>query len=210
MNTRPSDLATALAAVVAKIDAQIASGGYDPSGVTMFVAGGLAVHYYCHTRYTHDIDASFSHSVNLQTKELLAPIKGDDGRQSVLYFDPNYNPTFALMHPDFRESSKRWENFGDGKPRIKVNVLSPVDLAVSKLSRFSEQDQEDILTLASLGLFTEDALRLRALEAMDFYIGNMGALRSHIDYIVQAIKDARPASPPSQSPRPPQSGDYDR
>jgi hypothetical protein len=147
--------------------------------------------------------------VNLQTKELLATFEGYDGRPAVLYFDPNYNPTFALTHPDFEKSSRPWENFGGGGRKIKVNVLSPVDLAVSKLSRFSDQDREDILTLASLGLITAEALRLRATEAMHYYIGNQVPLRTNIDLIARAVRDLQPAPPrpPQPLPKPP-AGDF--
>lgn len=63
------DLTAALKTVVDKLDATIRAGGYNGDPISMYIAGGLAVHYYSRARYTFDIDASFSH-------RLLLPYKG--------------------------------------------------------------------------------------------------------------------------------------
>ena len=55
-----------------------------------------------------------------------------------------------------------------------------MDLAVSKLSRFSEQDQDDIRALARHGLITAAALRRRAETALPDYVGNLERIKNAI------------------------------
>jgi hypothetical protein len=59
-------------------------------------------------------------------------------------------------------------------------VLQPVDLAISKLARFSEIDRGDILQLAKDGLITASELRQRAEEALPAYVGNLASLQTSI------------------------------
>jgi hypothetical protein len=57
--------------------------------------------------------------------------------------------------------------------RLAVKLLTPLDLAVSKLSRFSEQDQLDIRALAREWLIDATQLRRRAEEALPDYVGKL-------------------------------------
>ena len=187
------ELQTALAEVLDKIDAVLRS---NPAAVgsplTMYLAGGLAVNYHCGSRYTGDIDASFSHRVLLPNEELAANYTRANGEKSFIYFDANYNPAFALMHPDYQQDSVEWEGIGNERRLVQLRVLSPIDLAVSKVSRFSEQDREDILELARVGLVTASDLRARAAEALEYYVGNMTTVRRNLDDIVREVAAIRP------------------
>jgi hypothetical protein len=51
-------------------------------------------------------------------------------------------------------------------------VLSPVDLAVSKIARLADNDREDIQALVRLGLTTAQAIEQRATSALAGYVGN--------------------------------------
>lgn len=190
MRAEPN-LTEALHAVVDKIDATVRAGGYSGAPISMYLAGGLAMHYYSRSRYTHDIDASFSHRLLLPTKELATKFTEPGGKSAILYFDSNYNPSFALMHPDYQRDAREWSGVGNDQRIVKLHVLSPVDLAVSKLSRLSEQDRQDIHTLAALGLITVPALRKRAAEALDYYIGNKAPLLANIEEVCRAIEDQK-------------------
>lgn len=196
MRPEPS-LTEALRAVVEKIDATVLAGGYDGPPVDMILAGGLAMHYYSRSRYTHDIDASFSRRIILPVKELATQFIAADGKPSILYFDNNYNPTFGLMHPDYEQDAKEWTGIGNEERIVKLRVLAPIDLALSKLSRFSEQDREDILTLANLGLIDAAAVRGRAAEAMKYYIGNKAPVLTNIDLVCRSMAGVEPRTGPS-------------
>jgi hypothetical protein len=53
---------------------------------------------------------------------------------NVHYLDRNYNDTLALLHEDAYSDSIRVSLAGINNKIIEVRVLSPLDLAVSKLS----------------------------------------------------------------------------
>jgi len=70
-------------------------------------------------------------------------------------------------------------------------VLSPVDLAVTKLSRFADQDREDIELLAKRGLIDSASVRKRAEEALGGYVGDVGSVRTSIDIACRLIESVR-------------------
>jgi hypothetical protein len=53
---------------------------------------------------------------------------------NVHYLDRNYNDTLGLLHEDAYSDSIRVSLAGINNKIIEVRVLSPLDLAVSKLS----------------------------------------------------------------------------
>lgn len=175
-----------------RIDAWLREGGYSGNPVQMYLAGGMALNYYCGSRYTEDVDATFSARLLVPSRDLAIDYLRRDGSPSTLYFDANYNDTFALMHPDYRDDSIPWDGIGNEKRLIQLRVLTPVDLAVSKISRSSTQDLEDIRQLASLAVFTTAELMARALEALDYYVGNTIWVRGTIERICEALDGKRP------------------
>ena len=68
-------------------------------------------------------------------------------------------------------------------------LLMPVDLAISKLSRFSEQDQDDIRALARHGLITSAALRNRAQAALPDYVGNLERIKNSISIACRQVDE---------------------
>lgn len=68
--------------------------------------------------------------------------------------------------------------------------MSPVDLAVSKISRFSSHDRDDITALATQGLIKAVALRRRAQQAVENYAGNLDTLKGSIELAVRIAEDA--------------------
>ena len=176
-----------MAEMLDKIDAWLRDGGYEGEPIEMYLAGGMALHFHCGSRYTEDVDASFSRRLLLPANDLLVDYRREDGVNSTLYFDANYNDTFALMHPDYRERSVEWANIGNENRFVRLRVLTPLDLAVSKISRYSEQDRNDILLLAENNLFTSDQLRKHAEEALNYYVGNLHTIRLTIDQLCNEI-----------------------
>lgn len=187
MDVEPS-LAEALRIVVDKIDGTVRASGYRGEPIKMCLAGGLAVHHYTHVRFTHDIDASFSKRLTLPYRELIANCM-IDGERSILFFDANYNPNFALMHPDYETDACEWRGLGNEERVVKLYVLSPVDLATSKIARFSEQDRLDIQALARGGLVTAPALCSRAKAALEYYVGNNATLLANLETACRDIEN---------------------
>jgi hypothetical protein len=185
MNKAFPELSKALSELLDQMDASIRRGGYDGPPITMYLAGGMAVNFYCGTRYTEDVDAFYTHRIHVGPCEVSYRHK--DGNPSFLYLDNNYNPTFGLLHENHDRDAVEWTGIGNERRNIHLYVLSPVDLAVTKISRYSTQDREDILALASAGLFSADQLRNRATEALRGYIGDRAPVITSIELICGQI-----------------------
>jgi len=155
--------------------------------VVAAVAGGAALHFYTGGRISRDIDASLLARVLLDPADLRVAYKDADGGVKVLYYDTQYNDSLALMHEQAYDDAIPLRIEGVDPKKLDVRLLSPVDLAVSKLSRFSEQDREDIKALAAEGLVTAAALRKRANEALPGYVGHLTRLRNTIDIACRDI-----------------------
>lgn len=156
--------------------------------ISMYVAGGTALHFYTGERTSRDIDAAFSHRIALPA-DLEVAYRDADGAARLLYFDRQYNATFALMHEDAREDSVPLALKGIDARVLDVRLLTALDLAVSKISRFSSQDRADIISLARHELIRSTALRRRAEKAALGFVGNLDRLRSSIDLACRVVED---------------------
>lgn len=180
------ELAAALREMVERMDESLRVGGYTGPAVIMYLAGGVAVNYYCGTRYTEDVDASFSRRFVLP-KDLTVNYRRRDGSDAFIYFDHNYNTSFALLHEAFEDDAREWEGVGNENRLVQLRVLAPLDLAVSKISRFSEQVRADIRALGAEGLFTAAELRARAGEAMRDFVGDKRVLLLSLDLVARDL-----------------------
>jgi len=178
------ELTAALREMLDRMDASLRAGGYEGPPVIMYLAGGVAVNYFCGTRYTEDVDASFSRRFVLP-KDLTVNYRRRDGSEAFIYFDHNYNTSFALLHEGFEENARAWAGIGNEQRLVELRVLSPLDLAVSKVARFSEQDRADIRALGAEGFFSAEEFRVHALEAMRDFIGDKRVLMLSLDLIAR-------------------------
>jgi hypothetical protein len=155
----------------------------------MYVAGGAAMHFYTGERISNDVDAVFSKRIALPN-DLEVAYRDPDGAARLLYFDRQYNDTFALMHEDAHEDSAPLALKHFDASVLDVRLLAPVDLAVSKISRFSSLDRDDITALAKRGLIKSTALQRRSQEALTNYVGNLESLKSSIGLACRIVEDA--------------------
>jgi len=94
------------------------------------------------------------------------------------------------MHEDAREDSVPLVLEGVNPKVLEVRLLAALDLAVSKISRFSSQDRDDIAALARHGLIRAPQLRRRAEEATADFVGNLAGVRSSIELACRIVADA--------------------
>ena len=160
--------------------------------VVACVAGGAALHFYTGARFSNDIDARIMARVLLDAQDLQVAYRGEDGHARLLYFDTQYNDSFALLHQDAYDDAIPLALGGVDARRLAVKLLAPLDLAVSKLSRFNEQDLLDIAALAREGLIQATKLRSRAMEALPDYVGNLDRIKTSIDIACKLVKEAAP------------------
>lgn len=144
--------------------------------INAYLAGGMAVHLYTANRVTTDVDAEFGGRI-LLPNDLMVEVTLEDGTPQVVYLDTNYNSTFALLHEDYLDDAVPVDL---GVEQIRVHVLSPVDLAVSKIARFAGNDREDIAALVRLGLTTADEIERRATDALGGYVGGLEMLKFNL------------------------------
>jgi Nucleotidyltransferase of unknown function (DUF6036) len=153
--------------------------------INAYLAGGMAVHLYTASRVTTDVDAEFGGRIAIPN-DLLVNIILENGKQEFVYFDTNYNSTFALMHEDHQSDAIPLDV---GTSQIRLFVLSPLDLAVSKIARFAENDRQDIAALVRAGLTSSSEIEQRATTALGGYVGGIAMLRLNIrDAVALAIE----------------------
>jgi hypothetical protein len=176
----------AFAELMSRIEAGL--GDYKGPAVPVYVAGGAACHIYTGSRFSADVDATLGRRL-LLPDDLQVMYKAGDGKNRTLYFDRQYSDTLALMHEDAHADSVSIDVPGVNRKRLDVRLLAPVDLAVSKLARFADPDQEDIRALARAGLLDSGALRRRAEEALVAYIGRIKDVRISIDQACRTVDE---------------------
>jgi hypothetical protein len=159
--------------------------------IAMYLAGGAAMHFYTGARMTDDVDAVFSRKL-LVPADLAVIYRDAEGKARSVFFDVNYNETYALLHEDAHENALRLPL--KGIKSAHIFVLEPVDLAVSKLARFADIDRGDILELARNRLITARSLRERAEAALSYYVGNPIPVRTSIDIACCDIESLKRAS----------------
>src|ERR1700733_4295671 len=186
--TRPEYLA-AFTELVQRIAASLHELPRRSLPIKMYLAGGAAMHFYTGERMSNDVDAVFSKRIALPS-DLEVTYQDPDGAARLLYFDRQYNDTFALLHEDAHDDSVPLTLKEIDASILDVRLLSALDLAVSKISRFSSQDRDDITALAKHELIKSAALRRRSLEAMKSYVGNLDTLKSTIDFACRIVEDA--------------------
>lgn len=184
----------AFARIVERIAGQLEKADRKHLPIRLYVAGGAAMHLRTGSRLTEDIDAVFSRRVLLDD-ELQVAYKAPDGRARLLYLDRNYNDTLGLMHERAYDDAEPLELTGTDARVLEVRLLRPVDLAVSKLSRFDEGDREDIEVLAREKLIDARSLRKRAEEALAGYVGDPGTVRTSIELACSLVDSMQKRKP---------------
>ncbi|MGH8137811.1 MAG: DUF6036 family nucleotidyltransferase [Steroidobacteraceae bacterium] len=168
--------------------------------VRMYVAGGAALHMYTGERVSRDIDATFSHRIALP-ENLEVAYRDADGAARLLYFDRQYNDMFGLLHEDAQDDSVPLTIEGIDPGILEVRLFSALDLAVSKLGRFSSQDREDIGALARHKLISSARLRQRAEEALLGYVGDTTRIQGSIELAVRILADIETRGGKGQRPK---------
>lgn len=163
--------------------------------VDMHVVGGVAVHVYTQSRVSTDIDMTLSH--RLVVPETVVRYK-DGEKDAYVSLDRNYGEFLAVMHPDWKNDANLLGTYG----RVVLKVISPVDLAVSKIARFADNDRMDIRNLAMAGLIDADGLRRRFDEAAEFYVGDQAMMRYNLKDALSIVETWRKFEAPSDGPQP--------
>jgi Nucleotidyltransferase of unknown function (DUF6036) len=183
-----ADYVEAFRQIIVRISAALKQVPVSALPVKMYVAGGAALHFYTGERVSRDIDAVFSQRIVLP-EDLDIAYRDADGAARLLYFDRQYNDTLSLMHEDAHGDSIPLSLEGIDAKVLDVRLLAPLDLAVSKISRFSERDRSDIASLARHQHIDSTRLRQRAEEALTGYVGSLDRVRGSIELACRIVDD---------------------
>ncbi|HVX56489.1 MAG TPA: DUF6036 family nucleotidyltransferase [Candidatus Saccharimonadales bacterium] len=180
----------ALGEIVQRIAASLGNVAPQALPIRMYIAGGTALHFYTGERVSRDVDAAFSRRIALP-ENLEVAYRDADGAAQLLYLDRNYNDTLALMHEDAYDDSQPFALPGVDPNVLDVRLLSPLDLAVSKLGRFAGQDRDDIVALARHGLIDAASLRQRAEAALTAYVGDTARVQNTIEIACRIVDNTQ-------------------
>lgn len=108
--------------------------------------------------------------------------------------DQNYTNALGPLHEDYRERAIPMEGF-EGEQPLHIFVAAGVDLAISKLGRFTENDQFDIQQLIECGRVDVGQFVTLATEAIDYAVGNRSAMLGCLKLVTaKYLEDGRDAT----------------
>jgi len=201
VGTRDPGYVDAVARLFKRIESLLE--GVEPAKLPLrvYIAGGAAAFFHAGVRTTRDVDATLSLRLHLPT-DLEEAYVDRDGNPTSVYLDGNYNDTLGPLHESAFPDSTPWKIAGINPALVDVRVLAPVDLAISKLGRFSDLDKEDIVAMAAAGLIDADVFEKRAKEALDHYVGRPAMPRRNLADALKLIR-TNTRSQKRRSPRSP-------
>lgn len=176
-----------------------------PAGsLKVYIFGGCAVHLLTHARGSADIDAEIEAAKAWRRDEVIPvflPPEGYevDGRDLQVVLDLNYSTTLGPLHEDYKGRAIPLAGF-ERHHALQVFVASGVDLAISKLGRFTDHDRSDIELLIASGRVDTAHFVMLAEEAIDYAVGNRSGMLSCLRMVTaQYLEDAPDVARSSQS-----------
>lgn len=166
--------------------------GRDPGTVKIYVFGGCALHILTNARGSADIDAEVIASEQLLKEEIKAVYAApedyeQDGLDLSVVFDQHFNNSLCPLHEDYEDRAIPLP--GHETSPMQVFIAHPIDLAISKLGRFTERDQDDILLLIRAGKLDLDDFDRLAREAIDYYPCDKGTVTSCLRLILDEARE---------------------
>lgn len=156
--------------------------------INVYMSGGSAMSFYNPTRATLGLDME----VKSKNKKVLIPSLELNHADMILpnmqklYIDSIVNPQFYIMSKDYIRNSIPIDIFKYEKDNIviiKPHILSPFDLILSKLARWSANDQNDVYSLIENNCVVKEQLKneIELASATIGYIDNANLLNNNIN-----------------------------
>ena len=131
--------------------------------VNLYITGGIAIYFHTASRVSKDLDAIIDQHISVPSKLKVIWMNEHDQFEELAY-DHNYSPTLGIMHEDYDKRAIYQFTIDE---KLNVYILDPVDLIISKLSRFGEQDQEDIQRIIQNDLVKKEEFEALAHDAIN-------------------------------------------
>lgn len=150
--------------------------------VNLYITGGIAIYFHTASRVSKDLDAIIDQNISVPSKLKVIWIN-ENGQFEELSYDHNYSQTLGIMHEDYDKRAIYQFTIDE---KLNVYILDPVDLIISKLSRFGEQDQEDILRIIQNDLVKKDEFEALANDAISVAgAGRPATLKLNLALIIE-------------------------
>jgi hypothetical protein len=133
---------------------------------------------------SQDIDAIWDVRSLILPDELRAFSYTENGDVRFVHLDQNFSDTIGLFHPDWKCDAHGLLSIGC----IDVYIMTAIDLAVSKIGRWQDRDQEDIAALSLQGLLDPEEIKQRAQEALSYAVGNMKMISINLEEALDVIR----------------------
>jgi len=154
--------------------------------VKAYLTGGGAVHYYCNSRVSDDVDLIMQYAVKIP-EDLFVVWLNDKGTLEQVHYDHTYNSTFGLLHEDYEDRAIHMITIDE---KFEINLLSPVDLIISKLTRFAQNDEEDIANIIKTGKVNKDELFELATDAINVGVGfQKSFVKINLQHVMEMFED---------------------
>ena len=163
-------IATSFKAAIIEMMEEIAKAipdSHKQTPVKAYLTGGGAVHYYCNSRVSDDVDLIMQYTVKIP-EDLFVVWLNEEGTLEQVHYDYTYNSTFGLFHEDYEDRAVHMVTIDD---KFEIYLLSPEDLIISKLIRFAQNDEEDIQNIIKAGNVNKNLLNELAKDAISVGVG---------------------------------------
>ncbi len=175
----------AIIEMMAEIAKQIPD-SHKQTPVKAYLTGGGAVHYYCNSRVSDDVDLIMQYTVKIP-EDLFVVWQNDEGTLEQVHYDYTYNSTFGLLHEDYEDRAVHMITIDE---KFEINLLSPVDLIISKLTRFAQNDEEDIVNIIKTGKVDKDELFELATDAINVGVGfQKNFVEINLQHVMEMFED---------------------
>ncbi len=165
-----------------------------PGTVKIYVFGGCALHILTNARGSADVDAEVKASEKLLRDEIRAVYTAPEdyeqnGLDLSVVFDQQFNNSLCPLHEDYEDRAIPLADH-QASP-MQVFIAHPIDLAISKLGRFTQRDQEDIHLLIGAGKLDLAEFDSLAREAIDYYPCDKGTVTSCLRLVLDEAREKK-------------------
>jgi hypothetical protein len=150
--------------------------------VKAYLTGGGAVHYYCNSRVSDDVDLIMQYTVKIP-EDLFVVWLNEEGTLEQVHYDYTYNSTFGLLHEEYEDRAVHMITIEE---KFEIYLLSPEDLIISKLIRFAQNDEEDIQNIIKTGKVDKKLLYELAKDAIRVGVGFQ---KNHVEINLEQVME---------------------
>ena len=154
--------------------------------VKAYLTGGGAVHYYCNSRVSDDVDLIMQFAVKIP-EDLFVVWLNDKGKLEQVHYDYTYNSTFGLLHEDYEDRAIHLVSIEE---KFEIYLLAPEDLIISKLTRYAQNDESDIENIIKTKKIDKHQLYALADDAISVGVGFQEKdVRLHLEWVMEMFDD---------------------